>query len=81
MACSGLDGGLRWGLSQWVRPWWLGDGVDVHHGFGSEEERTNKREGNERMRKEERERIRDNIIINFNYTILLQYHLRNKMVL
>ena len=44
MACGGLDGGLRWGLSQWVRPWWLGDGVDVHHGFGSEEERTNKRE-------------------------------------
>ena len=38
------SGGLRWGLSQWVRPWWLGDGVDVHHGFGSEEERTNKRE-------------------------------------
>ena len=25
--------GLRWGLWQWVRPWWLGDGVHFHHGF------------------------------------------------
>lgn len=33
------------------------------------------------LKRRERERIRDNIIIIFNYTTLLQYHLRNKMVL
>ena len=42
------DGGLRWGLWQWVRPWWFGDGIHVHHGFGSEDERANKREEDKR---------------------------------
>ena len=67
---------------QWVRPWWLGDGVHVHHGFGSEEKRTNKREQDERENEKGREsRIRDNIILIFNYTILLQYRPKNRMVL
>ena len=44
------------------------------------EKKTGEREGNERMRKEEREES-DNIIIIYNYTMLLQYHLICKMVL
>ena len=53
------------GLWRLVRPWWLGDGLHVHHGFGSKEERANKREEDKRGKwnnEKGRERIISQII-------------------
>ena len=44
-------------------------------------QRARRRESRKKERKGRERRIRDNIIIFFNYTMLLQYHPTNKMVL
>ena len=45
------------------------------------EERARRRESRKKERKGRERRIRDNIIMIFNYTMVLQYHPTNKMIL
>ena len=83
VACGGLDGGLRWsrdsgsGHGGLVMAFMSTMVLGLKRREQTREKKTRERENE----KGSESRIRDNIILIFNYTILLQYRPKNRMVL